>query len=59
MKMAKRIAAALLALMLALPAVALAQIDGRSDPGAFAVEMGDKVYVVLNEHTLYLSLIHI
>ena len=47
MKMAKRIAAALLALMLALPAVALAQIDGRSDHGAFAVELGDKVYVVL------------
>ena len=53
MKMAKRIAAALLALMLALPAVALAQIDGRSDHGAFAVELGDKVYVVLNENTLY------
>lgn len=53
MKIAKRMAAMLLALLLALPTVAMAQIDGRSDHGAFAVELSGKVYVVLNDNALY------
>ena len=56
MKIAKRMAAMLLAVLLALPGVALAQIEGRSDHGAFAVELDGKVYTALyvgNAYNLY------
>ena len=56
MKIAKRMAAMLLAVLLALPGVALAQIEGRSDHGAFALELDGKVYTALyvgNVYNLY------